>query len=326
MIRNRITELFGIRYPIVQGGMMWVGRAELVAAVSNAGGLGILTALTQPTPDELVKEIARCRGMTDQPFGVNLTILPAIKPPPYEEYARAAVESGIKIIETAGNNPEPFLPYLKANGVKVIHKCTSVRHAVKAQKIGVDVVSVDGFECAGHPGEDDVPNLVLLAAAKEHITIPMLASGGIGNGYQMAAVMALGAEGINMGTRFVATLEAPVHENMKQAMVDADERSTTLVFRTLRNTARVYKNRVSGKVVEIESMPGETDFADLRELVAGVRGRERCIEAGDIEDGVWTAGLVMGLIHDIPSCQVLIERIVAEAREAVAARLSPLIT
>lgn len=300
---------------------MWVGRAELVSAVSNAGGLGFLTALTWPTPEGLAQEIDRCREMTDKPFGVNLTILPSINPPPYQEYAQAAVEGGIKIIETAGHNPEPFLPYFKEHSVKVVHKCTSVRHAVKAQTIGVDVVSVDGFECAGHPGEDDVPNLVLLAAAKERLSIPMLASGGIGNGYQMAAVMALGAEGINMGTRFVATREAPVHENMKQAMVEADERSTTLVFRTLRNTARVYRNEVSGKVLEIESRPGDTDFADLKDLVAGVRGRERCIEGGDIEGGVWTAGLVMGLIHDIPSCQELIDRIVAEAREAVSDRL-----
>jgi len=324
-MKTRITELFGIEYPIVQGGMMWVGRAELVSAVSNAGGLGFLTALTLPTPEGLAQEIDRCREMTDKPFGVNLTILPSINPPPYQEYAQAAVESGIKIIETAGHNPEPFLPYFKEHDVKVVHKCTSVRHAVKAQKIGVDVVSVDGFECAGHPGEDDVPNLVLLAAAKEKLSIPMLASGGIGNGYQMAASMALGAEGINMGTRFVATQEAPVHDNMKQAMVEADERATTLVFRTLRNTARVYKNQVSSKVLEIEALPGDTDFLDLKDLVAGVRGRERCIEGGDIEDGVWTAGLVMGLIHDIPSCQELIDRIVAEAREAVSDRLLKLL-
>jgi len=320
-MKTRITELFGIEYPIVQGGMMWVGRAELVSAVSNAGGLGILTALTQATPEELATEIDRCREMTDKPFGVNLTILPSINPPPYQEYARAAVEKGIKIIETAGYNPEPFLPYFKENDVRVIHKCTSVRHAVKAQKVGVDVVSVDGFECAGHPGEDDVPNLVLLAAAMEKLSIPMLASGGIGNGYQMAAAMALGAEGINMGTRFVATQEAPVHENMKQAMVEADERATTLVFRSLRNTARVYKNSVAEQVLEIEALPGKTDFANLKDLVAGVRGRELCIEGGDVEGGVWTAGLVMGLIHDIPTCKELIERIVSEAREAVSGRL-----
>lgn len=324
-MKTRITELLGIKYPIVQGGMMWVGTAELASAVSNAGGLGILTALTQPTPEDLRKEILRCREMTDKPFGVNLTILPSIKPPPYEEYCQAAVENGVKIIETAGRNPEPFMPFFKKNGVKVIHKCTSVRHSLKAERIGVDAVSVDGFECAGHPGEDDVPNLILLAAAKEKLTIPMLASGGIGNGYQMAATMALGAEGVNMGTRFVATKEAPVHQNMKQAMVDADERCTTLMFRTLKNTVRVYRNPVSAKVLEIEGLPGETDFADLQELVAGARGRERCIEKGDIDDGVWTAGLVMGLIHDIPSCEELIERMVAEAREAISDRLMRLL-
>jgi NADH:quinone reductase (non-electrogenic) len=324
-MKTRITEMLGIQYPIVQGGMMWVGRAELASAVSNAGGLGILTALTQPSPEALRAEIKRCREMTDKPFGVNLTILPSINPPPYQEYAQAAVEEGIKIIETAGQNPEPFLPYFKENGVKVIHKCTAVRHALKAERIGVDAVSVDGFECAGHPGEDDVPNLILLAAAKEKLTIPMLASGGIGNGYQMAAAMALGAEGVNMGTRFVATKEAPVHENMKQAMVDADERCTTLMFRTLRNTARVFKNTVSAKVVEIEALPGDTDFADLKDLVAGVRGRERCIEAGEIDDGIWTAGMVMGLIHDIPSCETLIQRMIAEAKEAARERMAALL-
>ncbi|TXS95236.1 nitronate monooxygenase [Parahaliea maris] len=321
-MKTRITEMLDIEYPIVQGGMMWVGRAELASAVSNAGGLGILTALTQPSPEDLVKEIARCREMTDKPFGVNLTILPSINPPPYEEFLRAAVESGIKVIETAGSNPEPFLPYLKENGVKVIHKCTSVRHSLKAERVGVDAVSVDGFECAGHPGEDDVPNLILLAAASEKLSIPMLASGGIGNGYQMAAAMALGADGINMGTRFVATKEAPVHENMKQAMVEADERATTLIFRTLRNTARVFRNQVAQEVVAIEAKPGHTDFADLRDLVAGARGRERCVEAGDLEDGIWTAGMVVGLIHDIPSCEELIQRIVAEARESYASRLA----
>lgn len=324
-MKTRITEMLGIKYPIVQGGMMWVGVAEMASAVSNAGGFGILTALSQPTPEALVNEIARCRDMTDKPFGVNLTILPSINPPPYEEYAQAAVESGIKVIETAGQNPEPFLPYFRKNGVKVIHKCTSVRHALKAESIGVDAVSVDGFECAGHPGEDDVPNFILLAVAKEKLAIPMLASGGIGNGYQMAAAMALGADGVNMGTRFVATKEAPVHQNMKQAMVEADERATTLMFRTLRNTARVYKNAISKEVVQIEGKPGETDFSDIKDLVAGTRGRERCIVAGEIEDGIWTAGMVMGLIHDIPSCEVLIERMIEEARETLSTRLSTLV-
>lgn len=324
-MKTRITELLGIEYPIIQGGMMWVGRAELASAVSNAGGLGILTALTQPSPEALRDEIERCRQMTDKPFGVNLTILPSINPPPYQEYAQAAVESGIRIIETAGQNPEPFLPYFKEHGVKVIHKCTSVRHAVKAEKVGCDAVSVDGFECAGHPGEDDVTNLVLLPAAAAKLSIPMVASGGIGNGVQMAACLALGAEGVNMGTRFVATKEAPVHDNMKQAMVDSDERATTLMFRTLGNTCRVYKNAISNEVVRIEAKPGDTDFADLQPLVAGVRGRERCIEEGDLDDGIWTAGQVMGVINDVPSCEELIQTMVSDCREAIAERLQAMI-
>jgi len=324
-MKTRITEMLAIEYPIIQGGMMWVGRAELAAAVSNAGGLGLLTALTQQTPDDLRKEIARCREMTDKPFGVNLTILPAIKPPPYEEYVQAAVEGGVKVIETAGRNPEPFMPYFKENGLKVIHKCTSVRHALKAEKVGCDAVSVDGFECAGHPGEDDVTNLVLLPAAAAVLKVPMIASGGIGNGEQMAACLALGAEGVNMGTRFVATKEAPVHENMKQAMVEADERQTTLMLRTLNNTARVFKNSVTEEVVRIETQPGETDFKDVQPLVAGVRGRDRCIEGGDIDDGVWTAGMVMGLINDIPSCEELIQTMVKDCRETIAQRLQSMI-
>ena len=321
-MKTKITEMLNIKYPIIQGGMMWVGRAELAAAVSNAGGLGILTALTQPTPEALKEEIERCRTMTDKPFGVNVTILPAIKPPPYEEYMQVIVDSGVKVVETAGRSPEPFMPMLKAAGIKVIHKCTSVRHAIKAEKVGCDAVSVDGFECAGHPGEDDVTNLVLLPAAFAKLTIPMIASGGIGNGRQMAAAMALGAEGINMGSRFVATVEAPVHENMKQAMVDADERQTTLMFRSLNNTARVFANSIAKQVVEIEAQPGDTDFSDIQPLVAGARGRERCIEAGDLEDGIWTVGQVIGLIDDVPTCEVLLERMVAEAKEAFQERLS----
>ncbi|GAB55809.1 nitronate monooxygenase [Glaciecola punicea ACAM 611] len=321
-MKTRITEMFGIRYPIIQGGMMWVGRAELAAAVSNAGGLGILTALTQATPELLRQEIRRCSEMTDKPFGVNLTILPSIKPIPYDEYLQAAVECGVKVIETAGRNPERFIPYLRANNVKVIHKCTSVRHAVKAEKVGCDAVSVDGFECAGHPGEDDVTNLVLIPCAAAKLSIPIVASGGIATGSQMAAAMLLGAEGINMGSRFVATKEAPVHHNMKQAMVDADERQTTLMFRSLNNTVRVFKNTVSKAVVEIEAKAGNTDFNELQPLVAGVRGRERCIEGGDVDDGIWTVGMVMGLIDDIPSCQVLIDRMVAEAHDAMKQRLS----
>ncbi len=321
-MKTRITELLNIRYPIIQGGMMWVGRAELAAAVSNAGGLGILTALTQPTPEALREEIRRCRSMTDKPFGVNITILPAIEPPPYDEYVDVIIESGVKIVETAGRSPEPFMPAFKAAGIKVIHKCTSVRHAIKAEKVGCDAVSVDGFECAGHPGEDDVPNLVLIPAAFAKLSIPMVASGGIGNGRQMAAAMALGAEGINMGTRFVATKEAPVHDNMKQAMVAADETQTTLMFRTLRNTARVFKNDIAQQVVEIEARPGDTDFSELQPLVAGSRGRERCIEEGEIDDGIWTAGQVIGLINDIPSCEELISRMIEEARGTLQDRLA----
>ena len=321
-MKTKITELFGIKYPIIQGGMMWVGRAKLASAVSNAGGLGILTALTQPTPEALKEEIERCRTMTDKPFGVNLTILPSINPPPYEEYIQAIIDSGVKVVETAGRSPEKFMPALKAAGVKVIHKCTSVRHALKAEKIGCDAVSVDGFECAGHPGEDDVTNLVLLPAAFNKLTIPMVASGGIGTGSQLAAALALGAEGINMGSRFVATAEAPVHENMKQAMVEADERQTTLMFRSLGNTCRVFKNDISTAVVEIEARPGDTDFADLQPLVAGVRGRERCIEGGDIDDGIWTVGQVIGLIDDIPTCEELLERMVSEARSIFSDRIA----
>jgi len=312
-VRTAITDMLGIERPIIQGGMMWVGRAELAAAVSNAGGLGIVTALTQPTPEDLAKEIRRCRDMTDRPFGVNLTLLPTIKPVPYDEYALAAIEGGVRIIETAGRNPEPFLPLFREHDVKVIHKCTSVRHALKAESIGCDAVSVDGFECAGHPGEDDITNLVLLPAAAAKLKIPMIASGGIGTGGQLAAALMLGAAAVNMGTRFVATREAPVHDNVKQAMVDADERQTTLIFRSLRNTARVFRNAVACEVVDIESRPGDTDFADLQPLVAGVRGREQVLEKGDIDGGIWTAGQVIGLINDIPSCAQLLDRMVMEA-------------
>jgi len=325
-MKTRITELLGVEYPIVQGGMMWVGTADLAAAVSNAGGFGIVTALNQPTPEALTKEIARCRELTDKPFGVNLTILPSISPPPYEEYLKAIIASGVKIVETAGRNPEPFMAAFKAAGIKVIHKCTSVRHALKAEAIGCDAVSVDGFECAGHPGEDDVTNLVLIPAAAAKLTIPILASGGIANGYQMAAAFALGAEGINMGTRFVATQEAPVHNNVKEAMVAADERQTTLIFRTLNNTVRVFKNKVAAEVLAIEAQAGDTDFADIQPLVAGNRGRKVVLEEGDIDGGIWTAGMVIGLINDIPTCDALLQRIVAEAREAAEMRVSALLS
>ena len=326
MIKTRLTELLGIEHPIIQGGMMAVGLAELAAAVSNAGGLGIITALTQPTPEALRNEIRRCREMTSKPFGVNLTLLPTINPVPYDEYAKVIIEEGIKVVETAGRSPEDFMPAFNAAGVKVIHKCTSVRHALKAEAIGCAAASVDGFECAGHPGEDDIPNLVLLPCAAAKLTIPMIASGGIGNGQGLAAALALGAEGVNMGTRFVATLEAPVHHNVKQMMVESSELDTALIFRTLKNTARIYKNSIARQVLEIESQAGDTDFADLQALVAGKRGRENVLEKGDTDDGVWTAGLVMGLIDDIPSCQVLIERMVGEAEAIIAQRLAGMVS
>ena len=324
-MKTRITELLGIEYPIVQGGMMWVGTADLAAAVSNAGGLGIITALNHPTAEDLSKEIARCHQMTTKPFGVNITVLPSIKPPPYEEYIRVIIAGGVKIVETAGRNPQPFMSAFKKAGIRVIHKCTSVRHALKAESIGCDAVSVDGFECAGHPGEEDVPNLVLVPAVAAKLSIPLLASGGIGNGCQMAAAFALGAEGINMGTRFMATVEAPVHENVKQALVDADERQTTLIFRTLSNTARVFNNNIAKEVLCIEAKPGDTDFADVQPLVAGTRGRKEVLEGGDINGGIWAIGMVMGLIDDIPTCDVLLKRIVAEAREAVEKNMSLLL-
>lgn len=310
-IRTRVTELLGIEVPIIQGGMQWVGRAELAAAVSNAGGLGMLTALTQPAPDDLRREIARCRTMTDKPFGVNLTILPAVTPPPYEAYIDAIIESGVRIIETAGNNPKTFIERFKQAGVVTIHKCTSVRHALSAERHGVDIVSIDGFECAGHPGEDDIPGLVLIPIAAKALRIPIIASGGIGDGRGMAAALALGAEGVNMGTRFVCTQEAPVHPVNKQALVARSERDTNLIFRTLHNTARVLKNRVSDEVVATERRPGGCEFADVRALVIGARGRSAW-ESGDIDGGVLTAGMVLGLIDDVPSCAELIERMAHE--------------
>jgi nitronate monooxygenase len=314
-MKTAVTELLGIRYPIIQGGMQWVGFAELAAAVSNAGGLGILTALTQPTPDDLRREIARCRAMTDKPFGVNLTILPSINPPPYDEYIRAIAESGITIVETAGNNPRDFAPKFKAHGITVIHKCTSVRHALSAERHGVDVISIDGFECAGHPGEDDVTNLILIPAAVRACRIPVVASGGIADGYQMAACMAMGAQGINMGTRFMMTKEAPIHANVKQKLLDAGERDTNLIFRTMHNTSRVLKNAVSDEVVKMEKA-GAT-FDEVRPLVAGARGRN-AMQTGDVDGGIVSAGMVVGLINDLPSCEELIQRIVRECREALA--------
>ena len=319
-MQTRLTEMLGIKHPIVQGGMQWVGVAELASAVSNAGGLGILTALTQPTPEDLLKEIERCRTMTDQPFGVNLTILPTIKPVPYEEYAQAIVNSGVKIVETAGRNPEPFLPLFKSAGITVIHKCTSIRHSLKAERIGCDMVSVDGFECAGHPGEDDVTNMTLLPLAARRLKIPFIASGGLGDGRGLAAALAMGADGINMGTRFMVTKEAPIHEKVKQRMVEASELDTALIYRSLRNTARVFKNSIAEQVLEIESRDGDTDFADIAPLVQGAKGRQ-LFETGDLDFGIWSAGMVIGLIDDIPTCEELLRRIVGDAEEIINGRL-----
>jgi nitronate monooxygenase len=309
-----VTELLGTEYPIIQGGMQWVGRAELASAVSNAGGLGILTALTQPTPEDLSKEIARCREMTDKPFGVNLTILPTASPPPYDEYLRAVIESGVKILETAGRSPKAFLPHTQEAGVKVIHKCTSVRHALSAERAGVDAISIDGFEAAGHPGEDDVGGLLLFPLAKRAVKIPLIASGGIGDGWTMAGAFALGAEGINMGTRFCVTQEAPIHEDIKRRLVEADELSTTLILRSLRNTGRVLKNSVSEEVVQMETRPGGAEFSEIHPLVAGARGRE-ALETGDPEHGLVWASQICGLIDDIPTCAELLERMVRECLE-----------
>ena len=312
-MKTRVTERLGIRYPILQGGMQWVGRAELASAVSNAGGLGILTALTQPSADALASEIARTKAMTDQPFGVNLTILPTINPPPYADYVRTIVDGGVKVVETAGNSPAEFIQMFKAAGITVVHKCTSVRHALSAQRNGVDMVSIDGFECAGHPGEDDIPGMVLIPLAVQALDIPVIASGGIADGRGLAAALALGAEGVNMGTRFMATKEAPVHDNIKQALVKATERDTRLMFRTMRNTSRVLRNDISQEVVDTERRPGGCTFEEIRHLVAGARGRA-ALERGAVNDGVVSTGLVVGLIDDVPSCAELIERMIRECR------------
>lgn len=323
-LKTRFTELFGIEQPIVQGGMMWVGRAELASAVSEAGGLGMLTALTQPTPDDLRREIDRCRSMTGKPFGVNLTILPSVSPPPYAEYRRAIIESGIRIVETAGHKPQEHVEDFKSHGIRVIHKCTAVRHALSAERMGVDAISIDGFECAGHPGEDDIPGLILIPAAADKLSIPMIASGGFGDGRGLAAALALGADGINMGTRFCATVEAPIHERVKRFLVENDERATNLIFRRFHNTGRVAKNSVSDKVVEISASP-DAVFEDVRPLVSGARGRV-ALETGDLDAGLVWAGQVQGLIHDIPTCADLIARIAAEAEAIISGRLSAMIS
>jgi nitronate monooxygenase len=322
-LRTRFTQLVGIEHPIVQGGMMWVGRAELAAAVSNAGGLGLVTALTQPTPDDLRREIDRCRAMTDKPFGVNLTILPSVTPPPYAEYRRAIIDSGVTIVETAGHKPQEHVDDFKAHGVTVIHKCTAVRHALSAERMGVDAISIDGFECAGHPGEDDIPGLILIPAAADKVKIPMIASGGFGDGRGLAAALALGAEGINMGTRFCATVEAPIHERVKQFLVNNDERGTNLIFRKFHNTGRVARNSVSDQVVEISARDGAV-FEDIRPLVSGAKGRE-ALETGNLDAGLVWAGQVQGLIRDIPTCEELIGRIVRDAEAIIASRLAGMI-
>jgi nitronate monooxygenase len=323
-MKTRITELFGIRHPIIQGGMHYVGFAELAAAVSQAGGLGIITGLTQKTPELLAKEIQRCRDMTDRPFGVNLTFLPAFTSPPYPEYIAAIREGGVKIVETAGRSPEQFMPALKAANIKVIHKCTSVRHSLKAESIGCDAVSVDGFECGGHPGEDDVPNMILLPRAAEELKIPFVASGGMADARSLVAALAMGAEGMNMGTRFIATKEAPVHQRVKQAIVDATELDTRLIMRSLRNTERVLRNKAVDHLMEIEREKGSNlKIQDIIEEVAGVY--PKVMIEGDVDGGAWSCGMVVGLIHDIPTVKELIDRIMAEAERLIRGRLAGLL-
>ena len=323
MLKTRFTEAFGVEYPIAQGGMQWVGKAQLVAAVANAGALGFVTALTQPSPEDLAKEIQRTKDLTDKPFGVNITILPTINPPPYAEYRRAIIEGGVKIVETAGYKPQEHVDDFKAHGIKVIHKCTAVRHALSAERMGVDAISIDGFECAGHPGEDDIPGLILIPAAANKVKVPMLASGGFADGRGLVAALALGADGVNMGTRFCVTKEAQIPDSFKERMVANDERQTDLIFRTLHNTARVMKNKVSEEVVSIERAGG-AQFEDVQHLVAGKRG-VAAMERGDTDDGIWSAGMVQGLINDVPTVKELVDRIVAEAEEIIEGRLQSMI-
>ena len=320
-MKTAITEMFGIQHPIIQGGMHYVGFAEMAAAVSNAGGLGIITGLTQGTPEKLADEIARCKDMTDKPFGVNLTFLPSLNPPDYPGLVKAIIEGGVKVVETAGRNPEQVLPHLKDAGIKVIHKCTSVRHSLKAQSIGCDAVSVDGFECGGHPGEDDIPNMILLPRAADELEIPFVASGGMADARSLVAALAMGAEGMNMGTRFIATKEAPVHDNVKQAILAASELDTRLVMRPLRNTERVMTNDAVEKLLEIEKEKGaDLTFEDIYEQVAGVY--PRIMSEGDMDAGAWSCGMVAGLISDIPTCQELIDRIMSEAEAIIRQRLA----
>ena len=320
-MKTKITEMFGIQHPIIQGGMHYVGFAEMAAAVSNAGGLGIITGLTQKSAPDLANEIARCKDMTDKPFGVNLTFLPVVNAPDYEGMVKAIIDAGVPVVETAGNNPQMVLPPLHDAGIKVIHKCTSVRHALKAEKIGCDAVSVDGFECGGHPGEDDIPNFILLPRAAEELTIPFVASGGMADGRSLVAAMALGAEGMNMGTRFLATTDAPIHNNVKQAIVEADELQTRLIMRNLRNTERVMNNAAVEEIIRIEHAKAGTEtIDDIRHLVTGVKGR-LVLQEGKMDEAAWSCGMVAGLIHDIPSCEELIGRIMDEADNIIRQRL-----
>ena len=323
MIKTKLTEMFGVEHPIIQGGLMWVATAELTSAVANAGAMGFMTALTHPDAEALRAEIRKCRDMTDKPFGINLTILPSLRQPDYPAYIRVCIEEDIKFIETAGRNPEPFMEPLKAAGIKVIHKCTSVRHAIKAEKVGCDAVSIDGFECAGHPGEDDVTTLILLPLTQDALSIPIAASGGFGDGRGLAGCLALGADAMNMGTRFCATKEAPIHVNVKQLLVDSDERSTKLIMRSLRNTERVVVNSIVDQVLEIESK-GNATIEDIKHLVSGKGGR-KMFDDGDMEAGVMSAGQIMGLIRDIPTCQVLIDRIMSEAEDIINNRLGSMV-
>jgi NADH:quinone reductase (non-electrogenic) len=320
-MKTRITELFGIEHPVIQGGMHHVGFAEMAAAVSNAGGLGIITGLTQKSPKDLANEIAKCNDMTDKPFGVNLTFLPGFANPDYPGYIEAIIAGGVRIVETAGRSPEQYMPLMKEADIKVIHKCTSVRHSVKAQNIGCDAVSVDGFECGGHPGEDDIPNMILLPRAAEELDIPFVASGGIGNAQQLVAALALGADGVNMGTRFIATQEAPVHQNVKDALVAASELDTTLIMRPLRNTERVLKNAAVERIQQKEKDLGDNiQINDIMDEVAGVY--PKIMSDGDMDSGAWSCGMVAGLIHDIPTCDALVGGMVKEAENIIANRLA----
>ena len=319
-MKTRITELLGIEHPIIQGGMHHVGLAEMAAAVSNAGGLGIITGLTQGTPEKLAAEIARCKTMTDKPFGVNITFLPSMTPPDYPGLIQAVIDGGVKIVETAGNNPAPYMPALKEAGIKVIHKCTAVRHALKAEKVGCDAVSVDGFECGGHPGEDDIPNFILLPRAADELTIPFVSSGGMADARSLVASLAMGAEGMNMGTRFIATQDAPVHQNVKEAIVNASELDTRLIMRSLTNTERVLNNpAVESLMAKEKALGDDLKFEDIIDEVAGVY--PKVMMDGEPEAGAWSCGMVAGLVSDIPTVQELIDRIMSEAQDIIASKL-----